>query len=203
MDKAWSRKTSTSGSRKHRKTLLLHTTSTLLTTLHMCLNLPELVRVLDKWSQPLRFSIIMYSKNVNRKQVIEFIIVIPHSGVEDRTASTFFNFLFFDIPLEILLQFATMAPSATFVDVETVKTKLPHRHLEDQNNHDLVLRTFRVLIADLVQQFNGGHPGYEKVTFVKIKPNSIQWCHGYGGHRYCSLALRNEVFTGVPRLVQS
>jgi dihydroxyacetone synthase len=26
--------------------------------------------------------------------------------------------------------------------------------------HDLVLRTFRLLIADLCQQFNGGHPGY-------------------------------------------
>ena len=25
--------------------------------------------------------------------------------------------------------------------------------------HDLVLKTFRLLIADLCQQFNGGHPG--------------------------------------------
>jgi dihydroxyacetone synthase len=25
--------------------------------------------------------------------------------------------------------------------------------------HDLVLKTFRVLIADLCQQFGGGHPG--------------------------------------------
>ena len=31
--------------------------------------------------------------------------------------------------------------------------------LEDTSSHSLVLRTFRVLIADLVQQFNGGHPG--------------------------------------------
>jgi dihydroxyacetone synthase len=26
--------------------------------------------------------------------------------------------------------------------------------------HDLVLKTFRLLIADLCQQFNGGHGGY-------------------------------------------
>lgn len=26
-------------------------------------------------------------------------------------------------------------------------------------DHDLVLKTFRLLIADLCQQFNGGHPG--------------------------------------------
>jgi dihydroxyacetone synthase len=27
-------------------------------------------------------------------------------------------------------------------------------------DHDLVLKTFRLLIADLCQQFGGGHPGY-------------------------------------------
>jgi hypothetical protein len=29
-------------------------------------------------------------------------------------------------------------------------------------DHDLVLKTFRLLIADLCQQFSGGHPGYVK-----------------------------------------
>lgn len=28
--------------------------------------------------------------------------------------------------------------------------------------HDHVLRTYRILIADLCQQFNMGHPGYAK-----------------------------------------
>ena len=28
------------------------------------------------------------------------------------------------------------------------------------NDHDHVLKTFRLLIADLCQQFGGGHPGY-------------------------------------------
>lgn len=27
------------------------------------------------------------------------------------------------------------------------------------SSEDLVLRTFRLLVADLCQQFNGGHPG--------------------------------------------
>lgn len=28
-----------------------------------------------------------------------------------------------------------------------------------KDKHDIVLKTFRILIADLCQQFNGGHPG--------------------------------------------
>ena len=31
--------------------------------------------------------------------------------------------------------------------------------LEDADKHDLVLRHFRVFIADLCEQFKGGHPG--------------------------------------------
>lgn len=30
---------------------------------------------------------------------------------------------------------------------------------QESEKHDLVLRVFRCLIADLCQQFNGGHPG--------------------------------------------
>jgi hypothetical protein len=26
--------------------------------------------------------------------------------------------------------------------------------------HDVVLKSFRILVADLCQQFNGGHPGF-------------------------------------------
>lgn len=39
-------------------------------------------------------------------------------------------------------------------------------------DHDLVLKTFRLLIADLCQQYSGGHPGYEKncLWFIKVKP---------------------------------
>lgn len=42
--------------------------------------------------------------------------------------------------------------------VNGVKSALP---LVQQlsKDHDLVLRTFRMLIADLCQQFGGGHPG--------------------------------------------
>ena len=33
---------------------------------------------------------------------------------------------------------------------------------EESNDNDdvLVLKTFRLLVADLCEQFNGGHPGY-------------------------------------------
>lgn len=31
--------------------------------------------------------------------------------------------------------------------------------LEEEEKHDLVLRVFRCLIADLCEQFKGGHPG--------------------------------------------
>ena len=59
-----------------------------------------------------------------------------------------------------------MAPSAVTPPVltsSTLTSKVTSRsnpvELEDASSHSLVLRTFRVLIADLVQQFNGGHPG--------------------------------------------
>jgi hypothetical protein len=36
------------------------------------------------------------------------------------------------------------------------------------NDHDQVLKTFRLLIADLCQQLNGGHPGYASRSFIYI-----------------------------------
>lgn len=42
---------------------------------------------------------------------------------------------------------------------------------DDTQKHDLVLKVFRCLIADLCEQFKGGHPGYvnvEVVTFSGI-----------------------------------
>lgn len=35
-------------------------------------------------------------------------------------------------------------------------------------DHDLVLKTFRLLIADLCQQFNGGHPGYDSRNIISV-----------------------------------
>lgn len=32
--------------------------------------------------------------------------------------------------------------------------------MESHEKHDRVLKVFRAYIADLCQQFNGGHPGY-------------------------------------------
>ncbi len=52
-----------------------------------------------------------------------------------------------------------MTLSATKSNSNASKAKTAAIHLEGREDHDLVLRTFRVLIADLVQQYNGGHPG--------------------------------------------
>ena len=65
-----------------------------------------------------------------------------------------------------------MAPSATEVSSslpvksknqlssETgISDKLVHVNFEDPKLHDRVLKTFRCLIADLCEQFKGGHPG--------------------------------------------
>lgn len=37
----------------------------------------------------------------------------------------------------------------------------PRQQVEEEKaSHDVVLKTFRLLIADLCQQFSMGHPGY-------------------------------------------
>lgn len=48
-------------------------------------------------------------------------------------------------------------PAIQKIKSEGLKRPKPPTALTDEQ--DLVLRTFRLLIADLCQQFNGGHPG--------------------------------------------
>lgn len=48
---------------------------------------------------------------------------------------------------------------AAFQNGPGLEAALADLKLEDEEKHDLVLRTFRCLIADLCQQFGGGHPG--------------------------------------------
>ena len=77
-----------------------------------------------------------------------------------------------------------MPPSATdyeeAVGLQPVKMMQPYNKNGNKNlfdelqpkeheRHDLVLRVFRCLIADLCQQFNGGHPGYVS--------SSLRVCH--------------------------
>ncbi|PIG69409.1 transketolase [Aspergillus arachidicola] len=52
-------------------------------------------------------------------------------------------------------------------------------------DHDIVLKTFRMLISDLCQQFGGGHPGY--------------WRHWYGRYRCRSLAICDALCSSYPR----
>lgn len=37
--------------------------------------------------------------------------------------------------------------------------ELSPMNLDDQENHDLIIRCLRALVADLCQHFDGGHPG--------------------------------------------
>ena len=53
----------------------------------------------------------------------------------------------------------TMAPSAIELNYGPSKAEVASKRLDGREEHDLVLKTFRVLIADLVQHYNGGHPG--------------------------------------------
>lgn len=63
-----------------------------------------------------------------------------------------------------------MAPSFqdSTVETTTTNTKLDEVksiQKEDSDKNDLVLRVFRCLIADLCEQFKGGHPGYVFTRF--------------------------------------
>jgi dihydroxyacetone synthase len=40
-------------------------------------------------------------------------------------------------------------------------------------DHDLVLKTFRLLIADLCQQFSGGHPGYVHTHIINAQMDCV------------------------------
>ena len=41
-------------------------------------------------------------------------------------------------------------------------------------DHDIVLKTFRMLISDLCQQFGGGHPGYVSQQTVVTENTDIK-----------------------------
>jgi dihydroxyacetone synthase len=82
-----------------------------------------------------------------------------------------------------------MAPSVTLVDFDTVKSKSHNLSLVDHEDHDLVLRTFRVLMADLVQHFNGGHPGYASTYKVFEMFSIINRIRGAMGMAAIGVAL--------------
>lgn len=63
-----------------------------------------------------------------------------------------------------------MAPSAVTAESAVDSRLLTEKRAgkkttELSSEHDIVLKTFRLLIADLCQQFGGGHPGY---VFVNL-----------------------------------
>jgi len=50
-------------------------------------------------------------------------------------------------------------PTKPFLTKQYRVTNISAYELEDADKHDVVLRYFRVFIADLCGQFKGGHPG--------------------------------------------
>lgn len=124
--------------------------------------------------------------------------------------------LFFAFPRNTLITRITtvvMAPSATLpvnghsssktnghttVDAAPKHIQVSGRNipLKGKEHHDLVLASFRCLIADLCQQFGGGHPGYvlELPSSQQPYTNSpLKRRHGNGGNRYCSVVVRDEI----------
>ena len=70
--------------------------------------------------------------------------------------------------------------------------------LEDSEDHGRVLNTFRCFIADLCQQFGGGHPG----VVQSLCSAMMQKCDGHGCHWHSPLEIRYEVFPQQPGLLQ-
>lgn len=74
--------------------------------------------------------------------------------------------------------------------------------LEEADKHDQVLRVFRCLIADLCEQFGGGHPGgklsLKNYVQCKLELTRTNRCHGYGSHWYLTLEICHEVLTSKP-----
>lgn len=63
----------------------------------------------------------------------------------------------------LLLSSISVVPSPIMTQTNGVQKAVPSALPLVQKlsqDHDLVLKTFRLLIADLCQQFSGGHPGY-------------------------------------------
>lgn len=70
--------------------------------------------------------------------------------------------------------------------------------------HDHVLKSFRLLIADLCQQFNGGHPGYiRRVRCVGITLTFSQRGHWHGCYRSRSVEICHAICAAHPGIFQS
>lgn len=97
-----------------------------------------------------------------------------------------------DIPVKAILKQNGVANDTTTLQ------------LEEEEKHDLVLRVFRCLIADLCEQFKGGHPGYG--TIISRSPFQklikAQRCYGNGGYWSQSVETCDEVLAEQPFLLQ-
>ncbi|KAK8043041.1 hypothetical protein PG994_013524 [Apiospora phragmitis] len=76
------------------------------------------------------------------------------------------------------------------VGMSTKKNDCSSRELvaAEKESHDIVLKTFRLLISDLCQQFKGGHPGWRS--------------HRYGCDRFVTLEVCHALCTTYSHLLQ-
>jgi len=92
----------------------------------------------------------------------------------------------------------SLEPSVTDTTRRTTKAKevksLQH---EDGDKNGLVLRVFRCLIADLCEQFKGGHPGYVSLALLLCIP--LTAFRGAMGMAAIGVALWKYVMRYSPR----
>lgn len=69
--------------------------------------------------------------------------------------------------------------------------------LDGSEKHNLVLRYFRAYIADLCQQFNGGHPGY--VICIRAKLSVLTFYRSAMGMAAIGVALYKYVMKFSPK----
>lgn len=75
------------------------------------------------------------------------------------------------------------------------------QRLTDEQDH--VLKSFRLLIADLCQQFNGGHPGYVNQLVSDNKMlNYSKRCDWYGCDRSSTLEVCYAICPAHTHLLQ-
>jgi hypothetical protein len=89
---------------------------------------------------------------------IQIIRFCPRKAISPSAFVCFLFVFYFSITFFSM----TMAPSAVVIKASEAPSKMftkAELKLDGDQQHDIVLRTFRCLIADLCEQFKGGHPG--------------------------------------------
>lgn len=89
---------------------------------------------------------------------------------------------------------------------ESARKDVQPKTFPEAEHHSLVLASFRCLVADLVQQFNGGHPGYD-LLFIQYEAIELihgqKGCYGDGSYWDRLVEICYEIFSVESTVVQS